>query len=66
MNYTERTRFVDRFCGAIVMGLIVEVFYGLADSAYTVFNYNLNTVSNIIYSIGGIVLLVSLFILIKA
>ena len=66
MNYTERTKFVDRLCGAIVMGLIFEVFYGLADSAYTVFNYNLNTVSNIIYAIGGIVLLVSLFILIKA
>ena len=66
MNYTERTKLVDRLCGAIVMGLIVEGFYGLSDSAFTVFNYNYKTVSNVIYAIGGIVLVIALFMLIKA
>ncbi|MBQ9280373.1 MAG: hypothetical protein IJ215_04970 [Clostridia bacterium] len=66
MNYTERTKLVDRLCGAIVMGLLVEGFYGLSDSAFTVFNYNYKTVSNVIYVIGGIVLAIALFMLIKA
>lgn len=66
MNYTERTKLVDGLCGAIVMLLLIEGFYGLSDSAFTVFNYNINTVSNVIYAIGGVILAVALFILIKA
>lgn len=66
MNYTERTKLVDGLCGAVVMGLLVEGFYGLSDSAFTVFNYNIQTVSNVIYAIGGIILAVALFVLIKA
>ena len=66
MNYTERTKLVDGICGAIVMLLLIEGFYGLSDSAFTVFNYNINTVSNVVYTIGGIMLAVALFILVKA
>ena len=66
MNYTEKTRLVDKLCGAGLMALLVEVFYGLTDSAFTVFNYNLQSVKNVIYILGGIILAISVIILIVA
>lgn len=66
MNYTEKTRLVDKLCGAGLMALLVEVFYGLTDSAFTVFNYNLQSVKNVIYILGSIILAISVIILIVA
>lgn len=66
MNYTEKTKLVDKLCGAGLMALLVEVFYGLTDSAFTVFNYNLQSVKNVIYVLGGIILAISVIILIIA
>lgn len=48
------------------MALLIEVFYGLTDSAFTVFNYNLQSVKNVIYILGGIILAISVIILIIA
>lgn len=66
MNYTEKTKLVDKLCGAGLMALLIEVFYGLTDSAFTVFNYNLQSVKNVIYILGGIILAISVIILIIA
>ena len=44
MNYTEKTKLVNDLCGAGLMLLLFEVFYGLTDSAFTVFKYNLQNV----------------------
>ena len=66
MNYTEKTKLVDKLCGAGLMALLIEGFYGLTDSAFTVFNYNLQSVKNVIYILGGIILAISVIILIIA
>ena len=66
MNYTEKTKLVDKLCGAGLMALLIEVFYGVTDSAFTVFNYNLQSVKNVIYILGGIILAISVIILIIA
>ena len=66
MNYTERTKLVDGLCGVALMALLVEFFYGLADASFTVFHYNLSTVSSVIYTLGGITLLVAIFLLMLA
>lgn len=63
MNYTEKTKLVNDLCGASLMLLLFEVFYGLTDSAFTVFNYNLQNVESVIYILGGIILAVSVVIL---
>lgn len=66
MNYTERTRLIDGLAGAALMALLVEGVYGFIDGAFTVFNYNYSTVTNVIYILGGIALAISLFMLMKA
>lgn len=66
MNYTEKTKLVDKLCGAGLMALLIEVFYGLTDSAFTVFNYNLQSVKNVIYILGGIILAISVLVLVIA
>lgn len=63
MNYTEKTKLVNDLCGAGLMLLLFEVFYGLTDSAFTVFNYNLQNVESVIYILGGIILAISVVIL---
>lgn len=66
MNYTERTKLVDGLCGVALMALLVEFFYGLADASFTVFHYNLSTVSSVIYTLGGVALLAAVLLLIFA
>ncbi len=63
MNYTERTKLIDGLCGVALMALLVEFFYGLTDAAYTVFHYNLSSVTSVIYILGGITLLVAVVLL---
>ncbi len=66
MNYTERTKLVDGLCGVALMALLVEFFYGLTDASFTVFHYNLSTVSSVIYVLGGVALLAAVLLLIFA
>lgn len=66
MNYRERTKLVDGLCGAFLMALLAEAFYGLADYAFTVYHYSISSVTNIVYIIAGIMLAVSLVVLVLA
>ncbi len=66
MNYTERTKLIDGLSGVALMAILVEVFYGISDAAFTVFNYSITTTSNVIYILGAIVLIASLFMIITA
>ena len=66
MNYRERTKLVDGLCGAFLMALLAEAFYGLADYAFTVYHYSISSVTNIVYIISGIMLAVSLVVLMLA
>lgn len=66
MNYRERTKLVDGLCGAFLMALLVEAFYGLTDYAFTVYHYSISSVTNIVYIVSGIMLAVSLVVLILA
>ncbi len=66
MNYTERTKLIDGLSGVALMAILVEVFYGISDAAFTVFNYSITTTSNVIYILGAIVLIASLFMIIRA
>lgn len=66
MNYRERTKLVDGLCGAFLMALLAEAFYGLADYAFTVYHYSISSVTNIVYIISGIMLAVALVVLMLA
>lgn len=66
MNYTERTKLIDGLSGVALMAILFEVFYGISDAAFTVFNYSITTTSNIIYILGAIILVASLFMIIRA
>ena len=66
MNYTERNKFIDSLCGVGLMLLLVEIFYGIVDMAYTAFNYDYNVVSVCIQSVGAIFLAIAIFVLVKA
>lgn len=66
MNYTERNKLVDSLCGVGLMLLLVEVFYGIVDSAFTVFNYNYNNVTTYVHLVGVLFLVIALLILIRA
>ena len=66
MNYRERTKLVDGLCGAFLMALLVEAFYGLTDYAFTVYHYSISSVTNIVYIVSGIMLAVSLVVMILA
>lgn len=64
MNYTEKNKLVDNLCGAALMALLVEIFYGMTDASYTTFRYNLTNVTNTIYAIGWAFLIIAIWILI--
>ena len=66
MNYRERTKLIDGLCGTFLMALLVEVFYGLADYAYTIYHFSISSVTNVIYILAGIILAVSIGVLIAA
>lgn len=66
MNYTERTKLVDGLCGVALMALLVGFFYGLADAAFTTFHYSISSVSSVIYTLGGIALVIAIFLLMLA
>lgn len=66
MNYTERTKLVDGLCGVALMALLVEFFYGLSDAAFTTFHYSISSVSSVIYTFGGIALVIAIFLLMLA
>lgn len=66
MNYTDRNRLVDSLCGVALMLLLAEVFYGIVNSAYTTFNYNIDTVTMWIQITGAIFLCIAVITLIRA
>ncbi len=66
MNYTDRNKLVDSLCGVGLMLLLVLVFYGIVDSAFTVFNYNIADVTTYTQIAGAVFLLIGIIVLIKA
>lgn len=66
MNYRERTKLIDGLCGVFLMALLVEAFYGLADYAFTVYHFSISSVTNVVYILSGIMLVVALAILMIA
>lgn len=66
MNYRERTKLIDGLCGVFLLALLVEAFYGLADYAFTVYHFNISSVTNVIYILSGVMLVVALAILMIA
>ncbi len=66
MNYTDRNKLIDSLCGAGLMLLLVEIFYGIVDSAFTVFNYNYANVTTYTQIAGAVFLIISIIVLIKA
>ena len=66
MNYTERNKLIDSLCGVGLMLLLVEIFYGIVDSAFTVFSHNFDVVTNWVYVLGAIFLAIAIYVLIRA
>ena len=66
MNYTERNKLIDSLCGVGLMLLLVEIFYGIVDSAFTVFDYNYDNVTTWVYLFGSIFLIIAILVLIRA
>lgn len=66
MNYTDRNKLVDSLCGVGLMLVLVEVFYGIVDSAFTTFNYNYANVTTYTQLAGAIFMLIAIIVLIKA
>lgn len=66
MNYTDKNKLIDSLCGVALMLLLVEVFYGIVDSAFTVYNYNFQNVTMWFNIFGGIFLLVSIILFVRA
>ena len=66
MNYTERNKLIDSLCGIGLMLVLVEIFYGIVDSAFTVFNYNYANVTTIVHVVGMVFLAVAIFVLVRA
>ena len=63
MNYREKTKLVDGLCGAFLMALLVEAFYGLSDYAYTIYHYSISSATTSIYVLAGIALAIALVVL---
>lgn len=66
MNYTERNKLVDSLCGIALMLVLVEMFYGIVDSSFTVFNYNYTTVTTGVHLFGVLFLIIAVCVLIRA
>lgn len=66
MNYTEKNKLIDSLCGIGLMAFLVEIFYAIVDSAFTVFSHNFDSVTMWTQIVGAIFLLIAIFVLIKA
>ena len=66
MNYTERNKLIDSLCGIGLMLVLVEMFLGIVDSSYTVFNYNYTTVTTGVHLFGILFLIIAICVLIRA
>ena len=66
MNYTERNKLIDSLCGIGLMLLLVEIFYLIVDSAFTVYSHNFNSVTMWVQIFGAIFLAIAIFVLIRA
>ena len=66
MNYTERNKLIDALCGVGLMLLLVEVFYGIVDSAYTLYGHKISNVSLAVQITGGVFLAIAIYLLIRA
>ena len=66
MNYTERNKLIDSLCGVGLMLLLVEIFYGIVDNAFTVFNHDFAIVTTWVHVFGAIFLAIAVFVLIRA
>ena len=66
MNYTEKNKLIDSLCGVGLMLLLVEIFYGIVESAFTTFNYNYANVTMYTQIAGAVFLLIAIIVLIRA
>ena len=66
MNYTEKNKLIDSLCGIGLMLVLAEMFLGIADSSFTVFNYNLTSVTTGVHIFGILFLIISVCVLIRA
>lgn len=66
MNYTEKNKLIDKLCGAVLMFMLVEIFYSIVDASYTTFGYNYDTIQMVVNICGGVFLAISLVILIMS
>ena len=64
MNYTQKSKLIDRLCGVGLMLICIEIFYSIVNSAYTKYNYDLREVTTWVNVAGGIVLAIGIAILI--
>lgn len=55
MNYTQKEKFIDRLCGAVLMLIFIEILYAIVEYAYNS-NFNYKDVEMWIYIGGGILL----------
>ena len=65
MNYTQRSKLIDRLCGAGLMLICFEILYSMIGSALKS-NYNYHDVTMWVNVIGGIILLIGIAILVYA
>ena len=66
MNYTERNKLIDSLCGIGLMFVLVEIFYLIVHSAFTVFNYSFDSVTMWVQIFGAIFLAIAIFVLVRA
>lgn len=66
MNYTEKNKLIDSLCGVGLMFLLVEIFYGIIDSAFTTFNYDYANVTMYTQIAGAVFLVIAIIVLINA
>lgn len=66
MNYTQKNKMIDKLCGAFLMLIGVEIFYGVVRSAYTEFNYPFAEVTKWINISGGVALAAGIALLVIA
>ena len=66
MNYTERNKLIDALCGVGLMLLLVEVFYGIVDSAYTLYGHRISNVTLAVQITGAVFLGVSIYLFLRA
>ncbi len=65
MNYTQKSKLIDRLCAAGLMLICFEILYSMIESALKS-NYDYHVVTTWVNIIGGIILLVGVGMLIYA